>query len=456
MDYALRGASIGLVALALLWPALVNGFPLLFPDSLEYLWQSKGILGKLRGHDVPYWWYGAKRSEIYSASLAFLHHGAELWPIVVVQALLTAWVLWLVVRAPRLPRPVVAYVVIGGGLSALTGIGWYASSIMPDILGALVYLSLFLLVCVPGALLRWERALLLVVVFWGVTAHATHLLLAVGLSVLLTLLWTIRLPVLRERGRQFALVVGVVVFAMVGQLAVHQRLYGNASLFGRPPAFLMARLLADGPARVYLQQHCAASTWLICKHEGDLPTDGEAFLWSERGIWSQSDLAQQDELRREQMPLLMATLRAYPLQQAKQSMRNFGQSLITLGPWDYWNFATATPYYMEMTVPGLTPHYVTTKQSRNALPQRFSRDVQLPVVAVSLLAIVILLPGVWRRRDDALLSLTGVVLFTVVANAFLSGVLSGVFPRYQGRVVWMVVLLAGLLVYSRLVRQPID
>jgi hypothetical protein len=45
------------------------------------------------------------------------------------------------------------------------------------------------------------------------------------------------------------------------------------------------------------------------------------------------------------------------------------------------------------------------------------------------------------------LCLALVVLITVIGNAFLSGVLSGVFPRYQGRVAWLVVLLAALMAH---------
>jgi hypothetical protein len=88
-------------------------------------------------------------------------------------------------------------------------------------------------------------------------------------------------------------------------------------------------------------------------------------------------------------------------------------------------------------------------QSRDALHEGVFRDLYDPVVVLSALAIGGLLPWVWRSRQPALQGLCAVVLFTVVANAFVAGVTSGVYARYQGRVIWLLPLLACLLVWVR-------
>jgi hypothetical protein len=441
-------AAIASVAGALCWPAILNGFPLLFPDTLGYFRQSRGIVLKLRGYDMPYWSYEIMRSEIYSASMRFLHPAGNLWPLVAIQALLTAWMLWLVIRSLGLARALTAYLVIGLGLAAFSGIAWYVASPMPDILGPLLYLALFLFLLAPGSLGRWERWVLIAVALWSVTAHSVHLLLAGAVWLFFVGLWAAGWPGMKLLGRRLVFVAGLLAIAVLAQLAVHRRLYHEASLFGRPPAFLMARLIGDGPARTYLQQNCSGSPWLICRHANELPTDAEEFLWT-NSITQKATPDELKELRREEFPLLIATLRTYPREQIAKSLDNFGRMLVTMGPWDYWNLPAYTPGYLDFSVPGLSARYLHTLQATNKLPQLFWRNLQPPLVAASLVTVLLFFPWMLRSRQYALVGLTAVILFTVLGNAFLNGVLSGVFPRYQGRVAWMVPFLAGILLYAR-------
>jgi len=46
------------------------------------------------------------------------------------------------------------------------------------------------------------------------------------------------------------------------------------------------------------------------------------------------------------------------------------------------------------------------------------------------------------------IGLTAVIVFVVVANAAVTGVLSNVEDRYQARVIWLVPLLAGVFVLT--------
>jgi hypothetical protein len=47
-----------------------------------------------------------------------------------------------------------------------------------------------------------------------------------------------------------------------------------------------------------------------------------------------------------------------------------------------------------------------------------------------------------------------VIFFTVIANAFVTGVLSEVDGRYQSRVIWLLPLLAGAFVLEWLDHRP--
>jgi hypothetical protein len=51
-------------------------------------------------------------------------------------------------------------------------------------------------------------------------------------------------------------------------------------------------------------------------------------------------------------------------------------------------------------------------------------------------------------RPQRLVGLAAVILFAVIANAAVTGVLSDVEGRYQDRVVWLLPLLAGVLLLT--------
>jgi hypothetical protein len=317
---------------------------------------------------------------------------------------------------------------------------------MPDILGPVLYLCLYLLVFAPESLGRVERAGLVVLACWGAASHSTHLVLAVALGAWFAVLRTARWPGMRGRGGRLLWVAGIVAVAAAAQMVVHARLYGKASLFGNPPPFLMARLLGDGPARLYLQQHCRTLPWTICLHVGNLPTTEASFLWAPTGIWKTATPLQRASLRREELPLLVATLRASPREQMGRSWANFVELLMTVGPADFWNYGT-DPAGLEFALPGLGHRYALTRQSRNDLPQRLFGVIERRVIVVSLSIVALLLPWLWRRGRGRLLGLAATVVFVVPVNALLCGVVSCNDPRLQDRVVWLVAMLAGIMVW---------
>jgi hypothetical protein len=429
------------------WPAIFNGYPLLNPDSGEYLATGHTVLRKLLGGDVPAWMLASNRSEVYAAGLALLERGPDIWPVIATQALMTAFVLWLVVRSlcsRPLLRPVVVYLALVAGLSLLTSVGWYASFAMPDILGALVYLGLYLIVFAGEGLRPWELAAVAAIAWWGAMAHNSHLLLAFLECLLLIVLWAARWAGLRGRGRWLLSAIGVIALAAATQTALHARLHGRPSLFGSHPPYLTARVLADGPARLYLRQHCASLTWVICGRVDHLPTDEQMFLWEPGNVWNSATPEQRERLRAEEMPLVLATLRAYPLQQAEVSLKNALHQLVFMGPAEF----TDAPYFTRQTLDGIAPgvyaRYERTVQARNGMPQTFFRRVQEVVIALSAVTVLCGLPWLMRSGNRRLMGLTLIVVSVVPANAFVTGALSALDARYQGRVAWMVVLLAAL------------
>jgi hypothetical protein len=443
----------------------MNGYPLLYPDSVQYVTDGHSVLHSLLHGPNPN--LGGMRSPLYSLLILPWHLNRTPWPVVVLQALLVAYVLWMVVRTFLAPRACLArrtslapiahwlhlrYVVLVVVLSAATSVSWYVSLLMPDILGASAYLCILLLVFARERFSRMELGALVAIAVLGMTAHLTHLLLGALLCIALVVLFAcLRRGVMRGEGRGVALAVLALLLAFAAQIGVNARVSGQARISVKRVPYLTARLVADGPARRYLESHCPAVGWAICSRVHDLPDNDDAFLWDPDGVWGAADPAMQEAMRREEIPLALATLRTYPRELIASELHNFLAQLIDFGVDDF-----DTNQWMEgaldSAMPGAHARYQRSLQARNVVPSGVFTTLHQIVVVGSLLALAVLAPWLWRRRrqPQALLLLWMGVLLTPLleANALSTGALSEVDSRYQARVIWLLPLLAALTVMS--------
>ena len=431
----------------MLWPAVLNRYPLLYPDSITYLGDGRQVARAVFLHKFSEY-YGI-RSFFYSLGILPFHGNLTAWPVIVLQSLLAAYVLWLVVRSFHPRRTALHYLILVPALSLLTSMSWFLCLIMPDVLGPILYLCIYLLVLAPETLSRAERFAVILIAWWGIVSHATHFALASGLCLLLAMLWALRLPALRGRLSQILQVAAIILCAAAAQMVLHAYLYGEPSLNGERPPFFTARVLADGPGLWYLQQHCGEAQvkarFVLCDHLQELPQDPDEFLWGEHGIWSQSDDDTGLRIRQEETAFVLATLRAYPGAQLSKSAANFWQQLQTFGlylfgPSDWMSGQLPT------VLPRERSQYLASRQAQDALPLEFFTSVQNWTVIVSLVVIVAL--AVWMRlpRRPQLFGLALVIISTVLANALVNGAMSLVEDRLQSRVVWLVPFLAGILI----------
>jgi len=438
------------------WPALFNRYPLLYPDSITYLGDGRLVARAVFLHRLSE--YYGMRSFFYSLGILPWHWNVTAWPIVGFQAMLTAYVLWLVVRSLLPRRAVLCYLILVALLSLLTSLAWFVSLIMPDILGPLLYLCIYLLVFARETLSRTERLTLIPITWWAIVSHASHLILATGLCILLVLLLILRFQWMRGRWRAVVQVAMIVLFAAVSQLALHAYLYGRPSLNGERPPFLMARVIADRTGLWYLQQHCPDAKFVLCDHLQELPQDPDVFLWGEKGIWANADDATTSRLRQEERPFVLATLRAYPGAQLSKSLSNFGQQLRSFG---FYLFGPSDWMSQEFAsvLPGERSQYLQGRQAQDDLPLELFTSVQNWTVFASLIIIVAFLRRIWRNRPARLIGLGIVIVSTVVANALVTGTLSMVEDRLQSRVVWLIPFLAIVLAldwFEQLARrQPV-
>ncbi len=432
-------------ALLLCWPAFFNRYPLLYPDSITYLAAGRPVARALFLHQFSD--YYGMRSLLYSLVILPFHWNDSPWPVVYFQALLAAYVLWLVARS-ILPRAAVSqYLLLIALLSLLTSLSWVVSLILPDVLGPLLYLCAYLLVFAAETLSRAERMAVAAIAWWAAVSHLTHLALAAGLCVLFVLLWLARYAPMKHLLRGVCELALVVVVAAASQLALHTYLYGKPLLSADSPPFLTARLIADGPGRWYLKQHCPEIDLALCESVEHLPDSADEFLWNPDGIWARAARDGDDRIRQEEARFVLSVLRAYPREELAVMAAHFWQQLSTFGLWDLgpneWALET-----FDTALPGEKSNFLESWQASDELPLDFFSAVQYWAVVGSLGMIVLFVPVLLRRQPARLLGLSVIILTTLVANAFLTGALSNVEERYQSRVVWLLPLLAGLLFFQ--------
>src|SRR5215472_11485021 len=103
--------ALSVMIAALLWPALWNGFPIVFDDS-------GGYLARPFEHSLLF-----GRSAFYGTFLA-LGIPLDFWPTVVAQSALVVWLVVLTLRSHGFGRRPLVAVAVVIGLSGLTSFPW--------------------------------------------------------------------------------------------------------------------------------------------------------------------------------------------------------------------------------------------------------------------------------------------------------------------------------------------
>lgn len=413
-------------ALILIWPAVWNGFPLIFSDSGTYLGQA---LARYLGWDRP---------PFYSFFLLATNWGVTLWLSVLAQALLTAHLLGLVLRVLNRPEPL-ALLLTTIGLAALTPLPWLVSQLMPDLFTGYTVLTLWLLGFRFTAMSRIERVYVLLLACFAVAVHQSHLPLALGLAALGGLLLGARYGA-REALRPTLRMATPALLAALALVSVNLVGRGKASLSPYGSVFLAVRMIYDGPGLDLARRECPGVGWKLCGALDRLPEDHNDFLWDANSPMQEWGGAM--AWAPEASAIIHATLRTEPGGVLAAALNNAVQQLGRLalgdglGPWP----ARSGPVAMvERFYPDELAALQASRQQTGQLLADAKRLVPLQIAA-ALLAIGILGWLVLRRSPRPppyAMALIALVLAGVLGNAAIAGALSGPTDRYQTRIIWL-------------------
>lgn len=437
-------AFAAVVFLGCLVPAVLNRYPLVFPDTESYILAAQIF----RPTFVRAFGYGA----FLGATGGLL----SLWLPVAVQAALTAWLVTRAValdssRWPPAWRAPVALALLAVVL--LSHAPWLASWVQPDLFTGLLALSVFLLVEHRDRLPRWERVAIFCVVVGCVTVHLTHAPLLAGLGAFalgalgLAVLWRggQDLVVRLRRTAVLALLAAALGWGALG--AANWITYRSFSGSMAGSVFLFARLAADGEAATALRPECdAGKPWAVCRFLDRLDLTADEFLWRE---WSPlKELGQGPGFMREAAEINPVLLRrVWPDWLAKSGLRaveQLGRFELGDGMDDEgtWMLGVNLPRH------GLSRIFEAASGSRQAtddLRPLMPRPVAETLAMTGLAALAgLAVFGAQRRRPELWWP---AVLFLAVygGNAALIAIGGEVHDRYGARLVWVAPLLVGLL-----------
>ena len=415
-------------AMALIWPALRNGYPLVFSDTGTYLSQA---IQHYLGWDRP---------AFYSLFLLSLHFCITTWPAVLAQGLIATLIIGI---CARMTAPGISAVLLAA-LAVASPLPFFVSQLMPDVFTGLLALALLVLVVAPERLGRWERRGLMLFAAFAFAAHLSNLPIGVGLVAAL-------LPLRRVLGARATLgfagwrrLIAAPVLAVMALMAANLAGHGRASIAPYGNVFLLTRVIYDGPGLDALRTDCPRPGWRLCRLVPQFPANADRFLWSADGPVVRAGGAKL--VSREAGAIILAAVRAEPWREVRAMLRNTARQLAMfhtgdgLHPWP----GTVTPW-IDRDFPRFEQRdYAASRQTRglSVLPAGLAwlhEAIALGAIGACLL----LLPGALRRRRLG----AGVIvtmLLTLLLNAAVTGALSGPHDRYQSRVMWLPLLAAVL------------
>lgn len=450
-------ASFVLCVVFLSLTAAWNRFPFVFSDSGTYIDVA-----------ITHFWPG-DRSALYSLFIYPLHLKLTLWPVVLVQAAMT-WYLVRVffrtfARAFREEQVVLSVLVLGLCSSA----PWFVGQIMPDVFAALLILAIATAVIGQDRLARFDRVAIPLLIAFFITTHLSYLIIASGTLALCLL---IRLlsgrptpPLARVFTKVNISMVAAIALGVLTMLSFNIITKRGATLASTGNVMLLGKLIDQGIALDYMTEACPSRAWPICATLPELKQIKARAVAQGKPIGAVSDtflwggplvqLGGMTVVSKYASEITNGAMRAYPSQFLQEALRGFLAQTVTFQVGDdmiRYNPDTSIHQIIERHFDADT--YAAFQSSRQYQQQlhvdrfRIADNVLLGLSALVVAGYLLLH---WRSNVP-LAQFTLVVLGGMVLNTMVTGALSAVHDRYGSRVSWLVPLIA-LFIISEYIRN---
>ena len=424
--------------LILLLPAIKNGYPLLYSDSASYIYS---------GHEgiVP-----VDRPIVYGFIVRHISMSYSLWFVVILQAAIFVCLTWLSFKVLNRGERACIYTLITCFLLGLfTGASNYISQIMPDIFSAYMIWSLALIFVTKSRAHRW---LLWAFTLISALVHFSNILTITVLAIIFILIIVITH---KREG-----ISKTITFQLIGLLILPWLLlptinyaFQKEFFFNRSSSiFITGRLIETGLLKKYLTEYTEAAKYDLYEYRDHLPEKIWQFVWNEDsplyaggcldGGWVNCWLEKSDEYDNMirsvlSKPPLFCQFLIISLQDWFKQLLDFDIGHLTKQG-ESSIFKDMIARYFDDS-----PMYEKSDQFKGDLFFIKESAVQSYFVLLSVfLTIIFVLLSGKRRIKKEYLFVALVIVVGLLINALDSSMFSGVLNRYQGRIIWLIPMLA--------------
>lgn len=460
---------LALAFLSLVWPAIWNGFPFIFTDSLSYLTSGVELLAPV---DRPIF-YGL----FIRISLLF----TEIWGLVFFQAAIVIYLLQRLVNAllPDLPQKNDLLWIILVGLC--TSAPWFVGQVSADIFTSCLFLAMIILLLTCKQATSGSIAFLGGVIVLAICMHSGNLIIGA-----LLLLYMVGLLLLQKEPwsyiKKYTLIVSSCLLIGFISIVSSNIIFHQGLTFNRwGNVILLARILEDGAGLKYLNAVCESSNLKTC---AALPLFNEAAQKEiELGITSNPELKNMvlnallwdgginkigglSEVNSEASSIIWGTFLTYPKEVFHAFLIN---SIDQLKTFSVGNQFGSTAHiveinnYIESQFPNSYQSYVKSSQYQNTIKPVIIliNPIYSLFIYFSLIFLLVALYISWQYksrwesvfRGAPIQLVTYSVFGFLFFNAIVTGGLSAVFDRYQSRVIWLLPAITILIIFGMMRRR---
>lgn len=443
--------SVG--ALILMIIPFWNGSPFFFDDSGTYLLTAIKAL-ETGWLSIPW-----SRSPFYSFFLYIFHLKISLWPIVFAQSIIVSHLIYVLYRVILGHTALLYYFLLVLILTLTTSLPWLTAQLTPDFFTSIVILGAFLLGFCRKQLSCYENIYFTSLLFLSIIVHFSHLAIAIALIPLIIFIRRIANFNDQEyKLKEDLLLLTPLLLAFFCSIAIQKLSRDETSIAPHAQIFILARLLADGPSKKYLDESCIDKKYLLCDHINVLDRHSNWFLWEKE---SPLYLIGVNQLKEEANEIIVNTIKQYPAWCLQISFNNFLRQLYFFDTATWLKSFSSDTHSAQNAVKTYFPndydkYFIDSKQNRSELPINLIKYSHRVVITISILCSILLLIKHYEIINTYFIMLLSIIITGLLFNAFICGVLSIVTDRYQSRVIWLIVLFAFLISYHCLSLKKTD
>lgn len=438
--------SIGIGTLILSVVGLFNGYPLVYSDTGTYIYSGFNYF-------IP-----KDRPVSYGLFLKFFSLSYSAWFVILIQNLLTAFVLFELINLligknhnfKRIYFGILMFLVL------FTGIGWYSNQLMPDFFAPLTFLTIFILLKTKN-ILSFGNIVLIFILIFSLITHFSHLLIG---TTIITGIAFFKLFISKRLKRiSFQRIFSIAAIVFSGWLilpAVNYIVEKQFILSKGSHVFLMAHLNDTGILKKFLDENSNNEEFSDCKiynYKDELPVDLASFIWGPQSIVSKT--GGWEDSKEEYNKIIYATLK-----RPKYLFLNFYKS-ITYGfvqltrngigqGLSAYNEGSAPYGQINWRFNHEINNYLNSKQNKwdgVNLSFKLINFVQLAVIILSLFILILLFTSsVFLHINFSAVFFLIFTLAAIAINAFITAGLNSPCERFQARVIWLLPLALILLI----------